>query len=164
MCANAPFLKLIRAAYFTGSAIRPNKQINFDFHYMHMVTSSIFLSVLVRQDWLSRESKAKFLTWQGRYIVCIYASRHCPKLYPDEIVNYRPLHSPSDWQSLFQRARQYKDDGHAAKFVRSLANGERRCKPYEEKQVFPLKHDMWLQLANMGKWFPPSSKITDTDM
>lgn len=40
-------------------------------------------------------------------------------------------------------------DGHVSKMARTLARGERLCKPFEGQENFKLKGDMWLKLGNM---------------
>jgi hypothetical protein len=69
----------------------------------------------------------------------------------NEITDYKPTRS---WEELFTRANQDKrDDGHAAKFLRLLAYGEKVCKPFEEKDGFKIKGDMWNKLGNMRKYY-----------
>ena len=89
--------------------------------------------------------------------LCSYASRGSPPLLLEEITNYVPKHSPSDWNAVFHRARALKDDGHACKLVRALAHGESVCAPYEGNAGFRIQGKMWLQLGNMGE----SPPLTD---
>ena len=108
------------------------------------------MSVFIRQPWITTANKVKLLEWKGRLDLSLYASRRSPPLLLDEIVNYRPKHPESDWVAIFKRAYFHSDDGHACKFVRALANGERVCRPYEASDKFKIKGPMWLQIANMG--------------
>lgn len=79
----------------------------------------------------------------------MYASRRSPGLLLDEIVNYR---SPRDgsWDASIKRIIPLSDDGHASKLVRALAHGEQVCAPYEAKEGFVIKGDMWRLLAQMA--------------
>lgn len=142
---------LTKAAYFTGEAQHPTKVVNFDFYYMHELNSSIFFSTFARQPWISTTNKVKLLEWKGRLDLCQYASRHCPPLRLEEIIDYVPKVAQSDWNLIFERARAFNDDGHGCKVIRALAHGERVCAPYEGNPKFRIQGKMWLQLANMGK-------------
>ncbi|KAL9118256.1 MAG: hypothetical protein Q9187_005201 [Circinaria calcarea] len=140
------------AAYFTGGAQHPPKQIKFDFYYMHCVNASIFYSSFLNQHWISDANKARLLEWKGRLDLCMYASRRSPQPLLEEIVNYRPkeaLSSSGSWEKIFDRVKEHEDDGHASKFIRALAHGKEICEPYEESGRFRIKQAMWSQLANM---------------
>jgi hypothetical protein len=79
----------------------------------------------------------------------MYASPRPPKLLLDEITHYKSQ-KYSSWEDIFKRVKAYPDDGHACKLVRALANGERVCKKYEDKDGFVIKGDMWRKLGNMA--------------
>lgn len=136
-------------AYFTGAAQNPPKDIKFDFFYMHCINSSIFFSAFLKQSWLSEKNKIRLLEWKVRNDATLYASRGCPKLLLDEIKDYKPK-KPSGWEEIFERIKNYEDDGHGAKLVRALAHGQKVSKPYESKDTFRIKGDMWLQLGHMA--------------
>ncbi|KIY02153.1 uncharacterized protein Z520_02291 [Fonsecaea multimorphosa CBS 102226] len=124
------------AAYFTGAAQNPPRVVKMDFFYMHAVNSSIFLSAFLAQDWISLPMKAKLVEWKGRLDLALYASRRCPKLLLEEIANYPPTGgSVLGWDEMYRTASRFMDDGHTAKFIRALANGERVCKPFENGSV-----------------------------
>lgn len=79
----------------------------------------------------------------------VYASRRSVEPRLEDIQNHKASKS---WDEVFSNIVSHeRDDGHAAKFVRLLAYGERICKPYEGKDGFRITGDMWLNLANMGK-------------
>lgn len=137
------------AAYFTGAAQNPPKQIKFDFYFMHCVNSSIFFSTFLKQDWLSTSNKIRLLEWKGRIDLALYASRRSPKLLINEITDYAPKAGGADWDQIFARADRHEDDGHTAKFVRALAHGQRASAPFEEKEGWPIQGDSWLKLAQM---------------
>lgn len=137
------------AAYFTGAAQNPPKMVKMDFFYMHCINSSIFFSSFLKQSWMSDENKIRLLEWKVRNDLALYASRGCPKLLLDEIKDYRPK-IPSDWAGIFERVKNYEDDGHGAKLVRALAHGQQICKSYEDKESFRIKEADWLLLGHMA--------------
>jgi Questin oxidase-like len=136
------------AAYFTGAAQNPPKQVKFDFYFMHSINASIFFSTFLKQDWLSTSNKIRLLEWKGRLDLALYASRKSPKLMINEITDYSPKQA-GDWNGIFKRANRHEDDGHAAKFIRALAHGQQACAPFEEKEAWPVRGKSWLQLAHM---------------
>ena len=136
-------------SYYTAGAQRSPHQIKYDFYYMHCVNCSIFYPAFLKQDWLSDANKVRLLEWKVRNDLAMYASRKNPDIKLDEIRTYRP-NKPSDWDKVFQRVREFDDDGHASKLVRALAHGQKICEPYEDKPEFRIKHDDWLQMAHMA--------------
>lgn len=122
-----------------------------DFYFMHSVNSSIAISSLMNQPWISPLNKSKILEYKGRLDLLQYASRGCPNLLIEEISSYVPKKKEaSDWDAIFERVNQIDDDGHAAKLVRALAHGQRTSAPWEKSEAFKIKDKMWLQLGNMG--------------
>ncbi|KIV86432.1 hypothetical protein PV11_02044 [Exophiala sideris] len=141
------------AVYFAAAAQRPDKQVKFDFFYMHCVNCSIFFSAFMDEPWLSVENKCRLLEWKGRLDLAMYVSRGSPELLIDEIKNYSPQHAKDGWEEVARRVDRMEDDGHASKLVRAIANGHQACKPYESESddVFPIKRDdMWLNLVHMA--------------
>ncbi len=53
------------------------------------------------------------------------------------------------WKTMYKAINQLHDDGHAAKFVRALKNGEDVSKEYESSKTSLLKGDMWFKIAQM---------------
>lgn len=139
---------IMAAAYFTGTAQNPPKQIKFDFYYMHCINCSIFFSSFLKQEWLSTSNKIRILEWKGRLDLAMYASRRAPKLLVNEITTYAPKQR-SDWEQIFKRVDRHNDDGHAAKFIRALAHGQQACGPFEKEESWPIQGSSWLQLAHM---------------
>lgn len=137
--------------YFAGAAQNPAKEVRIDFFYMHCVNCSIFFSAFLNEAWLKVEDKCRLLEWKGRMDLAMYVSRGCPNLLLDEIASYQPKQPNQGWAEIIRRVDTYEDDGHAAKLIRALANGEQVCKPYERQggDAFPIKGDMWLQLGHM---------------
>lgn len=90
------------------------------------------------------------LEWKGRMDLLMYTSRGSPDLLPDEVANY-PV--KEDWSQIFARSIAHPgDDGHLAKLARALANGQKVCQPFENKNPdMPIKGDMWLRIGNIGE-------------
>ncbi|KAK5807054.1 hypothetical protein VI817_001312 [Penicillium citrinum] len=138
-------------AYLVGSVLRKDRKRKLDFFVMHAVNSSIFCTVLIRQDWIKLEDKIRLIEWKGRLDLAWYAAEGCPSLDDVAISNYTGS-SEMDWQDLYSAARNECDDGHVSKFVRALKHGENETEPYEDGEwgtYFPMKGDMWLKLARI---------------
>lgn len=92
----------------------------------------------------------------------LYVSRGTPPLDLDEIVQY-PV--TRNWKELFNTGNAHpQDDSHVVKLVRAIANGERVCKPLEDKgeaNEFMIKGDAWLKAGNMGE--SPALGVVKTD-
>ncbi|KAH8807229.1 hypothetical protein F5884DRAFT_673432 [Xylogone sp. PMI_703] len=140
-------------AYFAGAAQREGRKRKIDFFYMHTVTSSIFFTVLIRQDWIKLEDRVRLVEWKARLDLAWYAVSGSAPLDGNAISTYSNPESDSmDWEDLFSAVRKEHDDGHAAKFIRALKNGEDVSREYESGEweaYFPMKGDMWLKLARM---------------
>ena len=150
--------------YFTVSAQRPTKQIKMDFYLMHSTNCSVFFPPLLSVPWLSPAQKCRLLEWKVRLDLALYLSRRSPELRMEEVKNYVPKMDGGDgsaWEGLYKRINVYEDDGHAAKFVRALANGEKVCGKYENgggplAEKFRVKGQDWLKMGNMGmSYFVP---------
>lgn len=137
------------AAYFTGAAQNPPKQVKFDFYYMHCINCSIFFSTFLKQDWLSTGNKVRLLEWKGRVDLALYASRKSPKLLMSEITDYSPKNPGDGWEQIFKRVNRHEDDGHASKFIRAISHGRQASGPFEEKESWPIQGDSWFKLAHM---------------
>ncbi|KAF3479537.1 HypA [Arthroderma uncinatum] len=140
--------ELINATvYYTGAAQNPRKVIKFDFFYIHALNSNIFLPAFLSQPWMTKEKKIRLLEWKARMDLLVYVSRNCVEPRLEDITNYVPK---MKWDEIFKTTVGLEqDDGHAAKFVRHVAHAEKLCKPYEGKDGFRIKGDMWLKLGNM---------------
>lgn len=118
------------------------------------MNSSIFFSAFFEKPWMSDSVKVRLLEWKGRFDLAMFASRGAPKPLMNEITHYRPK-EPSvgndPWANLVGRIKEYPDDGHAAKLVRALANGQKVCKKHEDRKEFRIKDGMWVQLGHMGE-------------
>jgi hypothetical protein len=135
-------------AYFMGGAQWPGKAVKFDFFYMHCVNCTIFFSVFLGQEWMRVEDKVRLLEWKGRLDVAMYASRGCPELRLEEVRGYKAREEWS-WEEIVRKVNGMEDDGHVAKLIRALRNGEERCGKFEGGEGFPITGDMWLQLGRM---------------
>ena len=139
--------------YLSGAAQRAAKVPKIDFFHMHAVTSSIFFTVMIRQPWISMADKTRLIEWKGRLDIAWYVASGCGELHPAAINEYKG--SPSGnmgWEELYRAINVMHDDGHVAKFVRALKNGEETSQPFEHgdgAEAFPIKGDVWLKLARM---------------
>ncbi|KAI0121119.1 hypothetical protein BJ170DRAFT_644932 [Xylariales sp. AK1849] len=140
-------------AFFAGASQRQGRPRKIDFFYMHNVTSSIFFTVFIRQDWIPLEDRVRLVEWKARLDLAWYAVSGCAPLDPEAISSYsNPNSAGTDWQDLFRAVNQEHDDGHAAKFIRALKNGEDVSRDFErdwDETCFPMRGDMWLRLAHM---------------
>lgn len=143
-------------AYFAGAAqdkSKPNRKTKIDFFYMHCVTSSIFFTVFNKQDWIKLEDRVRLIEWKARLDLAWYAVSGCAVLDSSAISDYSsPESDAMNWEDLFDAVIKEHDDGHAAKFIRALKNGEDSASKFEQGEYgdyFPMKGDMWLKLARM---------------
>lgn len=141
----------LNIVYYTGAAQHPPHQIKFDFFYIHCVNSSIFFSNFLSpaNSFLAPATKRRLLEWKVWNDITMYVTRGCPDLLLNEITNYTPKHA-STWDDIITRVNANEDDGHASKLIRALAHGEKACAPYEGKDGFIIKADMWTQLGHMA--------------
>lgn len=141
------------STHVAGGAQRAGKSPKIDFFHMHNVTSSIFLTVLIQDPWISLENKVRLVEWKGRTDLLWYAACGCPEFDVQEINNYHA--GPSSgmgWSELYHAINVMHDDGHVAKFVRALKSAEGICQPFEQQEpyAFPMKGEAWLQLGRMA--------------
>jgi hypothetical protein len=144
------------AAYNAAAAQRKGKAVKIDFFSMHAVTSAIFLSLLVRQSWIPSQYKVKLIEWKGRMDLAWYASCGSPQLDLDFVTSYDPTISKGmSWQDFYEATVKFHDDGHVAKFMRSLYSAESEARVLEERigreatTTFPIQGDMWHRVAQM---------------
>jgi hypothetical protein len=148
------------AAWACAAAHKPGKERKIDFFLMHCVTSSIFVSVLNRQDWIGLEDKARIVEWKTRLDLVWYAASAAPELRDEYLTEYEPtLSKGMDWKELYRAMNQHHDDGHVAKFVRAIKNGEEASAPFERQleqlnghgpvDFLPVKGDMWFRIAQL---------------
>ena len=140
-------------AYFAGASQRQGRKKKIDFFYMHTVTSSLFFTVLIRQEWIKLEDRVRLVEWKARLDLAWYAVCGCPPLDREAISSYsNPKVDELGWTALFDGVRKEHDDGHTAKFLRALKNGEQVASKFDQgewAEYFPMKSDMWLKLARM---------------
>lgn len=142
------------AAYVAGAAQRPGKARRIDFFFMHVVTSSIFLTVLARQPWIAMEDRVRMVERKARVDLAWYAACGAPELRLAELEGYKAVTSAGwTWEKVFDATKCMPDDGHVVKFVRALKNGEDVSKQFESGEyssAFPVKGNAWLRLAQMA--------------
>jgi hypothetical protein len=141
------------AAWTCAATHKPGKQRKIDFFLMHNVTSSLFLTVLNDQKWLKLEDKARLVEWKARLDLVWYAASAAPELKDEFAVDYEPTLSKNmDWQQMYQALNKHHDDGHVAKFIRAIRNGEEVSEQFEtsgEAADFPVKGDLWFRIAQL---------------
>ncbi|KAL2830956.1 hypothetical protein BJY01DRAFT_260689 [Aspergillus pseudoustus] len=137
--------------YFTATAQHPEKEIKFDFFYIHAVNLSLFFKPILDLPYLSIHSKARLLEMKGRVDLLIWASRKMPEPRIDDVKNY-PIHM--GWPEIFAKSYTHpSDDGHLSKFVRTVAHAQNLCCKYEadaEERGMRVTGDMWLKIGNMA--------------
>jgi len=167
------------AAWTCGGVHKQGKARKIDFFLMHNVTSSLFLTVLCHQPWISMEDKVRLVEYKTRLDLVWYAASAAPEVVDENFLEYEPTVTKGwDWHRLYEALNEHHDDGHVAKFVRALKNGEEVCARYEgvvngtngtngtngvngangtNGQVnghggaadFPVKGESWLRIAQM---------------
>lgn len=135
------------ASYFAACAQNPPHKVMFDFYYMHSANASIFFTAFNAQDWIADKDKRRLLAWKGRMDLAMYASRASPKLFLNEIADYKS--TSSFGQNAFERVKALDDDGHAPKLIRAFAHGAIVSNPYEAKDEFRLKPRHWEKMGDM---------------
>lgn len=149
------------AAYFAGAAQRADREVKFDFFYMHCVNASVFFSAFVenmgREGGLKVEEVERLVEMKGWTDVVMYVSRGCPELRVEDVKGYVGKKGGGEegdsWEGVARRVDGLEDDGHAVKLVRALGNGERVCGKWEGElgeDRLPVRGDMWRRLANMA--------------
>lgn len=103
---------------------------------------------------LSAANRARLLEMKGRVDLLIWASRKMPTPQDTDVHTY-PIRL--GWPEVFERSYNHPtDDGHLAKFVRTLAYAQELCVPYEgeaKQRGLKVTGDMWLKIGNMGKTY-----------
>ncbi|KAJ5953292.1 hypothetical protein N7454_000188 [Penicillium verhagenii] len=133
-------------AYMLAAAQRPGKHAAMDFVTLHAVTLAVFFPAILAQPWLSDAEKARLLEATVRVGGVMYAGTGCPPLYADRVVNYIPRQPSDGWTELFHRANVYRDEGHAAKLIRSLYALEQ----LDLAPGFPIAKQDFFLIAHMG--------------
>ncbi|KAG8170275.1 hypothetical protein KVR01_001020 [Diaporthe batatas] len=146
-------------AFMCGAAQSEGRKTKIDFFWMHAVTSSIFMTVLAGQgSWISLGDRARLLEHKVYTDLAWYVASGSVPLNAAYINKYAEADLETlswGWEDVFGAVVKEHDDGHAAKFIRALKNGELVTAKYQDKDdkglpYFPLKGDMWLKMARMG--------------
>lgn len=143
----------ISIVYWTATAQNPEKELKLDFFFIHAVNLSILFKAFMGLPYIEASMKSRLLEMKGRMDLLIWAPRKMPQPQVDDILNY-PIHL--GWPKVFSKSYLHpSDDGHLAKFVRTVAFAEELCRPFETKlpsDNLPVSGDMWLKIGNMGKF------------
>ena len=137
--------------YVTCSAMRPPHEFRVDFFIMHVVNATYWLQSYMQLPSVSREVKAKLIEDSGRLLTFMSAGVAMPALHPEVLEQHVMKTNDgkgTDWEGLFAKACNHSDDGHMIKFIRALANGEKKSQPYAGQPGFPMRQDMFLKAAN----------------
>lgn len=146
-------------AFMCGAAQFEGRKTKIDFFWMHAVTSSIFMTVLAAQGaWVSLRDRARLLERKVYTDLAWYVASGSVPLDGGYINRYAEEDVETlswGWEDVFGAVVKEHDDGHAAKFIRALKNGELVTAKYEGQDnkgvdYFPLKGDLWLKMARMG--------------
>ncbi|KAH8597597.1 hypothetical protein B0O99DRAFT_660544 [Bisporella sp. PMI_857] len=157
--------EMMSCAAFTAAAQKPGKAFKIDFFYLHIVTCSIAVDVLLRQTWIKIEDKVRLLEWKGRLDLVWYAANGSAELRIQDLLEYEPtLSSGMDWRALYKVANNVTDDGHVVKYIRSLKNAQDVARPFEQGEgasYFPVKGDLYLKIAQIC--YDSTAKVIDED-
>jgi len=137
--------------YVTCSAMRPPHEFRVDFFILHIANASFWLQAFLHQPSVTHEQKARMIEDTGRLLTFMCAGLGMPALHP-EVLEAHVMKTNdgkgTDWDGLFAKVCSHADDGHMIKFIRALANGEKKSKPYEGQKGFPMRQEMFLKAAN----------------
>lgn len=141
-------------AYMAGASQRTGRKRKIDFFYMHAVTSSIFFSVIIKQDWIKLEDRVRMVEWKGRLDLAWYVVSGSAELHASAVTAYHDDFTDSmEWDELYAVVNKEHDDGHVAKLIRALKNGQNAAERFEGgefSESFPVHGDMWIKIARMA--------------
>ncbi|KAG6311476.1 hypothetical protein E4U22_002640 [Claviceps purpurea] len=91
--------------------------------------------------------------WKARLDVAWYVVCGCADIQQLALTAYNdPVTDGMGWEELYAAVVKEHDDGHVAKMIRALKNGQEAARPFENgpyRNAFPLHGDMWLKAARM---------------
>ena len=134
-------------AYMSGAAQQPGKREHIDFVLLHSVTLFAFYPAILAQDWLTDQDKSRLLEAKARMDAVLYAGCGSPALYPERIISYKPRHPGDGWPELIHRSIVYRDEGHAAKLIRSLFSLEQIN---DTGSTMPIAKQDFIKIAHMS--------------
>lgn len=135
-------------AYMLGASQKPGKREALDFVLLHNATLSGYYPAIIAQDWITNEEKARILEAKARVDAVMYAGCGSPKLYAQRIIDYVPEFPNHGWPELFHRAVIYRDEGHAAKLIRSLYALE--VHGHGPTDYLPIGREHFFKIAHMS--------------
>jgi hypothetical protein len=145
--------EMMSCSAYTVAAQRAGKARKIDFYLLHLSTSAFSTYVLLQEDWIKIEDKARLLEYKARVDLLWYAGNGSAELDLKYIRDYQPsLSKGMDWATLYKVVNDVHDDGHIVKLVRALKLGETVVQPYEQDEKpdhFPVTGDLWLKMAQM---------------
>lgn len=102
---------------------------------------------MTNESSLSREQKARLIEFTGRTVLMLYAGMGCPEPQIDWLLSQTPREPGSDWNRVFERACEHKDDGHMIKLIRVIRHAQSVSAPFEDEADFHMKQHMFLPAA-----------------
>jgi hypothetical protein len=129
----------VLVAVMLAGAQRYNKEPRMDFFIMHATNSSILVDSIVRKSWISPVSKARLLSWFGRFCIILHMISGCPKLDLGPMRAYGPPNGLKTWIDAVESGKEYRDDGHGCKMIRALIHAEQVSRPFENRPEFRMK-------------------------
>ena len=133
--------------YVVAAAQQPGKRVAMDFVTLHSATTSVFYPVILAQEGLTNEDKARIIETSARTSATMYAACGSPALDTRAVLDYQPRFPEHGWPELIHRSIVYRDEGHAAKLVRALYSTEQLGEP---APGFPISKADLIKIAHMG--------------
>ncbi|KAI0115516.1 HypA protein [Nemania sp. FL0031] len=135
----------------TGAAIRPGKEVRYDFFLMHHVNVCPLFVAINEQDWIPQATKVRLLEWKIRFDLLQYAARACAPVSLEQITSYVPkAETLKPTAELLPRIFALHDDGHVSKLIRAVGLCESLSKPYEDQDWLKIKGaDLWTKINQL---------------
>ncbi|KAK4179539.1 hypothetical protein QBC36DRAFT_343716 [Triangularia setosa] len=131
-----------------------NKVPKYDFFLMHHVNASPFFVTVNKMDWVPIKTKKRLLEWKIRMDLLQFVARGCPELRLERLEGYTP-NKPDQGETnkkveeIVARLHSFGDDGHAIKLGRATVVCRNICRPYEERDGFKVKGELWEKICHL---------------
>ncbi|KAI0515408.1 HypA protein [Xylaria bambusicola] len=141
-----------------SAALRPGKEVRFDFFLMHHVNICPILLSINAQDWIPTACKVRLLEWKIRFDLLEYAARGCPPLSLENINSYIPKEQTRDKTraDLLPRVYALHDDGHVSKLIRAIGICHDASKAHEDTDK------PWLKIKGEALWTKLYQMVLDS--
>jgi hypothetical protein len=132
--------------FHAAASQNPRYSPKFDFLTIHQTNSAIFYPCFSTASYIPAEFKVRLLNWKAWSDLLSYAARRAPQLMsPTQLASYSPQ-QPGGWRSIFDRAINFADDGHAAKLVRAVAEVDKMSGGWKTDDG----RDVWKAIGHMA--------------